>query len=570
MRNRAPASNPRGRAAWSGEGRDFAANRGRPLSLCGLEEPRRLGGIWVLPLLFLLGLTPGCGGRGPAPDLVIINGKEPESLDPAVMSGEAEGRIVQALFEGLTRYNPTNGMAEPGLAESWTLSENGRRYRFRLRSEARWSNGEPIRTKDVLYSWFRMIDPVEGSQYSSPFYLIRNAEAYQTGTVKSRAEVGMKASDELNLEVELENPAPYFVELCAYAPMAVVPQQSIERHRSAWLTQGQPPASGAYTLVEWRLNDRVRLRKNPHYWDAAGVKSTLIDLLPVTHPTTALNLYLSGQADVIWDKDLIPSDLVETLRKRPDFHSFDYLATYFLRFNTTRKPFHDPRVRRALALAIDKRRIVEQITRGGERPAGHLVPPGLPGYVSPPGLSVDPDRARALLAEAGFPGGAGFPKFHYHFDSRKSQENIAVQIQAMWEKELGLRAELRPQEWQVYLNTQSQLDYDISRSSWIGDYNDPTTFLDLFAGGNLNNRTGWKHEKYDTLLKRAGAEPAGPARAELLRQAETLLVEQEMPVVPLYFYAGMQIHDPRRIEGIHPNLRAEHPLRAVARRGARR
>lgn len=519
---------------------------------------------------FLVFLLTGCGTRGPAPDLVIINGKEPESLDPAIMSGEAEGRIVQALFEGLTRYHPVTGMAEPGLAQKWTVSDDGRIYRFDLRLNARWSTGEPILSGDVLFSWFRMIDPVHGSQYSSPFFGIRNAEAYQTGKVQSRTEVGIRALNDRQIEVELDFPTPYFIELCAYAPMAIVPRSAIEKFGDAWLTRGHPPSSGAYTLVEWRLNDRIRVRKNPHYWDAAHTRSEIVDLLPVTHPTTALNLYINCQADVIWDKDLVPADLVDELRKRSDFHSFDYLGSYFLRFNTTRKPFDDRRVRQALLLAINKRQIVEHITRGGERPADQLVPPGLPGYEPPAGLRYDPVRARSLLAEAGFSGGTGFPRFHYHFDSRKSQENIAVQIQAMWKKELGIHAELRPQEWQVYLQTQSQLDYDVSRSSWIGDYNDPTTFLDLFMSGNRNNRTGWNHAEYDSLLKAAASKPAGPARSTLLKQAETLLVEQELPIGPLYFYAGMETFDPKRISGIHPNLRAEHPLRAIGRIGGGR
>lgn len=537
----------RRRWRWAADGRSIAVGFGLMVA-CALAGP-------------------GCRSDSTRADLVIINGKEPESLDPAIMSGEAEGRIVQALFEGLTRYNPTNGLAEPGIAESWEISPDGTRYRFRLRGSARWSTGVAITSDDVVYSWFRMIDPLHGSQYSSPFFNIRNAESYQQGKVKSRDEVGFRAPDEHTIEVLLDHPTPYFTELCAYAPMTIVPRGAIEKHGDGWLTRTEPPSSGAYRLIEWRLNDRVRLAKNPHYWDAAATRSGVIDLLPVTQPTTALNLYLSGEADVVWDKDLIPTELVDALRKRPDFHSFDYLGSYFLRFNTTRKPFDDPRVRMALALAIDKRQITGQITRGGERVAGHLVPPGVPGYTSPSGLGYDPARARALLSEAGFPGGARFPRFHYHFDSRKTQENIAVQIQAMWQKELGIRPDLRPQEWQVYLKTQSQLDYDISRSSWIGDYNDPTTFLDLFAGGNPNNRTGWKDGVYDALLRDAAAETDIARRASLLRRAESILVETSMPIVPIFFYAGMETFDPARVEGIFPNLRAEHPLRAIRRAG---
>lgn len=518
----------------------------------------------LLCLLLILSCT-GCGrSSGPA-DLVIINGKEPESLDPAIMSGEAEGRIVQALFEGLTRYNSTNGLAEAGLAENWTISPDGTTYRFRIRSQAAWSDGTPITSADVAYSWLRMIDPVTGSQYNGPFIHIRNAAEYQSGRIKDPQQVGIRTPEKHVFEVDLLHPVPYFLELCAYAAMAVVPRQTIDKHGDAWLTRGNPPGSGAYELVEWRINDRVRLKRNSYYWDSKNTRSGIVDLLPVSHPTTALNLYLSGAADVIWDKDLVPTELVDVLKKRSDFHSFDYLGSYFIRFNVRRKPFDDPRVRKALGMAIDKRRIVEQITRGGERVAGNLVPPGIPGYVSPTGVGYDPDQARELLKQAGYPGGRGFPAFHYHFDSRKTQENIAVQIQAMWLKELGLKAELRPQEWQVYLNTQTQGDYDISRSSWIGDYNDPTTFLDLFMSGNLGNRTGWKNAEYDQIMEKAAREGDRGRRAQLLREAEIILVEKEMPVVPVYFYAGMECWNRENVQGIHPNLRAEHPVRAIAR-----
>ncbi|HVY68575.1 MAG TPA: peptide ABC transporter substrate-binding protein, partial [Verrucomicrobiae bacterium] len=291
-------------------------------------------------------------------------------------------------------------------------------------------------------------------------------------------------------------------------------------------------------------------------------------LLPVTSPTTALNLYLSGAADVVWDKELVPVELIDVLRQRPDFQSFNYLATYFFRFNLQRKPFDDVRVRKALVLAIDKRHIVEKITRGNERVANGLVPPGLPNYASPPGLEYNPREARRLLAEAGYPGGAGFPPFHYHFNNVKNQENIAVQIQAMWQRELGIHADLRAQEWKVYLNTQGKRDYDISRSSWIGDYNDPTTFLDLFMSNNPNNRTGWASTNYDKLMRRAAAEPDVAKRAGFLRQAEALLVTEEVPIVPIYFFAGLEYYNRASVKGIFPNLRAEHPIRTIYKTAA--
>jgi oligopeptide transport system substrate-binding protein len=274
--------------------------------------------------------------------------------------------------------------------------------------------------------------------------------------------------------------------------------------------------------------------------------------------------------DIVWDKELVPSELVDLLLQRPDFHRFDYLGTYFIRFNVTRKPFDDPRVRRALALAIDKRRLVGRITRGGERPAGNMTPPGIPNYSPPDGLGYDPALARRLLAQAGYPDGRGFPVFHYLYNAAagggaKTHEKIGVELKEMWRKELGLTVELQSMESKIYWATMDALDYETCRSSWVGDYDDPNTFLDLFMSANGNNRTGWKNARYDGLLARANSERNVPARMALLRQAETLLTAEELPVIPLFFYAGINYFDGRKITGVYNNVLDVHPLNAIAK-----
>jgi oligopeptide transport system substrate-binding protein len=246
------------------------------------------------------------------------------------------------------------------------------------------------------------------------------------------------------------------------------------------------------------------------------------------------------------------------------------LGTYFLRLNVTRPPFSDPRVRRAFALAVEKQRVVDKITRGGEQVASAYTPPGVPGYAPPAGLPWDPARARELLAQAGFPGGRGFPACDYLCDTTsRLHEQIAIELQSMWERELGVRVTLRKMEWKTFLAAQRDLAYDLCRSSWIGDYNDPNTFLDMFMSHNGNNRTGWKSGAYDRLLREANAELDPVHRLALLREAETLLVREEAPIVPLYFYAGLEYYDPNRIQGVFPNVRAEHPLRAIWKSPAR-
>jgi oligopeptide transport system substrate-binding protein len=506
----------------------------------------------------------GCTRSQPDADLVIINGAEPESLDPAVLTGEADGRVALELFAGLTRYDPINAAPIPDLAESWDLSADGKVYTFHLRTNAVWSTGEPITAHDFVYSWLRVLEPNGAAEYAGQLFYLKNGEAYNAGRVKDPTQVGVTALDHQTLRVELIHPTAFFIDLCTYVTLRIVPRQAIEKNGDRWLMMHPVPCSGPYELAAWRVNDRIRLRKNPRYWDAANTKTEIVDLLPCTSANTALNLYETGVADVVWDKNLVPVELLDLLLKRPDFHTFSYLGTYFVRFNVTRKPFNDPRVRKALALVIDRRRLVEKITKGGERAASSYTPPGIPGYPSPDGLGFDPDLARKLLAQAGFQGGNGFPSFEYLCDTTsRLHEQIAVELQAMWQRELGVQAQIRKLEWKTYLRAQSELDYDVSRSSWIGDYNDPNTFLDMFMSNNGNNRTGWSDARYDALVRDANAQVDRQKRVRLLQEAEILLVREAAPIVPLYYYAGLDYYDATRIKGIFPNVLSQNPIRSI-------
>jgi oligopeptide transport system substrate-binding protein len=541
------------------------------------EEGRRTkwGGVSCFAVAGILAvalLVTGCLRHEPPADLTIINNAEPESLDPALVTGQPDQRAVQGLFEGLARNDPQTGRAIPGLAERWEISPDQCTYTFHLRTNLAWSTGEPITADDVVYSWIRALDPATASSYAGQLFYLKNAEAYNAGKLRDPAAVGVHAPDRFTVRVELNHPTPFFLELCTRPLLSVVPRRTIEAGGDGWIQARPLPCSGPYELVFWRLNDKIRLRRNTRYWDAARTRSDLIDLLPVGSPNAALNLYERGQADVVWDKELVPAELMDVLLKRPDFHTFNYLGTYFVRINVTRKPFDDARVRQALALALDKERLVQRLSRCGEQAAGHLVPEGTADYVPPAGLSFDPARARRLLAEAGYPGGKGFPRFEYLFNAAagggaKTHEKVAVELQQMWREVLGIEMELRQLEWKVFLNAQNRLDYDLSRSSWVGDYNDANTFLELFMSDGGNNRTGWKNPRYDGLLRQANAQTDLRLRARLLQEAETLLVRDELPIVPLYFYKGVHYYDPARIEGIYPNLVDWHPLQSIHKKG---
>ena len=521
----------------------------------------RLGTLFLC--LCLLGQA-GCFQRHEPADFVVINGPDPESLDPAIITSQADGRIVSALFDGLTRFNAVTAHAEPALAKRWEISGDGTVYTFHLRDGLKWSTGGRITAHDVVYSWRRAINPDTASDYAGMLFYVKNAEAINSGKLTDLSRLGVRAIDDKTVRVELTAPTPFFLELCAFWTLAVVPEKAITQHGDQWCLRQPLPVSGSHTLEFWHVRDRVRLRKNTHYWDADNTRNNVVDFLPVEAPATAINLYEAGQADIIWDKSLVPIELLDALSQRPDYHKFDYLGSYFVRFNTTKKPLDDPRVRKAMALAIDKAGLVAKYTKGGERLANHFVPPGTGNYSSPEGPTHDPVLAKRLLAEAGFPEGKGFPTdFEYLFNSSEVNKNIAVELQRMWHETLGIQVKLRQAENKVYLAAQSALDYHVTRSSWIGDYNDPNTFLDMFMTQNGNNRTGWSNAGYDRLIRLANATTDPAKRNALFREAETILIADELPIFPLFFYVGINIYHPDRIGGIHPNILDIHPISAI-------
>lgn len=518
-------------------------------------------------------LLSGCNPSPEKParaDLIFINGAEVSGLDPVAVSDQVSGRVITSLFEGLMRYNKS-GRAEPGVSHEPEISEDKKIYTFRLRDNATWTNGKgslrPVVATDFLNSWRRFLEPKNGAEYANIFYCIKNAEDYNTGKITDFAQVGLAAPDAKTFVVTLANPTPYFRDLVAFMCFCPVSVSDGPENERGHFKPGKIVSNGPFILDEWKLNDRIRLRKNPHYWDAANVSLNTIDVLPISNASTALNLFLTGGADLLLDKGLIPPNLGTKLRQQPYFHYKQFLGSWFLRFNCKRAPFNDPRVRRAFALAIDKSRIVNSITQYGESVANSLVPPGTgDNYQPPAGLQTNLEEARKLMAEAGFPDGKGFPLVKYLFPNLSIEPNIAVELQSMWEKGLGVKVVLPKQEYKVYLGSQKNLDFDICRSSWIGDYNDPNTFLDMFTANSGNNRTGWANADYDAAILAAAAEADPQKRYDIFRKAEDMLCNQEAPIAPVYHYVGIQFYHNDQLDGVEANLTDEHPLRAISKK----
>ena len=526
----------------------------------------------LITLLSLaLFLMTGCAPHRERDDLIFINGAEPETLDPALITGQPEGRIVNALFEGLLRFDRA-GMAGPGVASSWEISPDHCGYTFHLRPEARWSDGKQITALDFVDSWRRTLDPATASAYSYQLFSVKGAEEFANspvGKTPDFSSVGVKALDESTLQVMLRQPTPYFLDLCAFPTLYPVRTDLIAKYGDDWVKPGKLVGNGSFLLEDWKINDAIHLKRNPLYWDTKNVSLRTVEVLPISQANVAYNFYAARQADLIMDKGLAPPSLLDALKTRPDFHAAPFLGTFFLRFNCAKGPFTDVRVRKAFAMAVDRKRITSKITRAGESDALSFVPPGILGYEAPKGLPEDSQTARRLLAEAGYPGGKGFPLTTYLYSEGELNEGVAVELQSMWKEQLGVTVQLARQEWKVYLNSLGSLDFGIARSSWVGDYPDPNTFLDLFLSESGNNRTGWRNATYDQMIHeaaQAAADTDPRKRFAIMRRAEEFLVREEAPISPLFFYVGIQLYDGSHLGGIEPNVLDEHPIREIFRK----
>jgi oligopeptide transport system substrate-binding protein len=369
--------------------------------------------------------------------------------------------------------------------------------------------------------------------------------------------VGVRADDERTLVVTLNNRTPYFLDLVAFYPLFPVNRNCIEQHGVPnWTKPRNLVGNGPYLMQFRRIRDRVRLVKNPHFWNARAVRLETIDAMAIKSETTGLNMFLNGQLD--WTIT-VPTTILPDLQKRSDFLSAPALITYFYRLNINRPPLDDIHVRRAMNMAIEKRLICEKVMKAGQQPARSFVPPGLDGYDSPLCEPFDASAARAELAKSKYlRNGKPLPKITILYNTNEAHRSVAEVIQQMWKNNLGIDVELKNSEWATFLDAVHQMDYTVARAGWIGDYPDPNTFLDMWVTGGQNNETGWSDSKYDQLIRGAEKEPDPQRRSDMLEEAEAILMN-EMPVIPIYFYVSINMVNPD-ITGFYANIQDLHPL----------
>lgn len=481
-------------------------------------------------------------------------GSEPSDIDPHIVTGIGEAKVLHALFEPLVSFDPQTLKPTPALAERWDISADGLTWTFHLRA-ARWSNGEPITAQDCIDSWRRILTPSLGADYAYMLYMIRGAEAFNKGT-GDFAQVGLAAPDDRTLVVHLTAPTPYFHQVLLNSPWRPVNVRAIARvgdiHRrgTPWTRPEHIVTSGPFHLVEWSTNQRLVAEKSATYWDRANVKLNSIVFYPIDSIDAEERAFRAGQLHITYALSL--SKLASYRRDLPDSLRVDpYLNTFFLRFNTRRAPLDQPALRRALSLAIDRTLIAEKILRGGQRPAPSLVPPETPDYPVPALPARDVETARKLLAAAGYAEGRGVPPIELVYNNSETNRLVAEAIQEMWRRDLGLTVQLLNQEYKVVFANRRTGNYQIILGSWVGDYLDATTFLDLWRSDAGNNQTGWTEPRYDELMNRAATETDPAARGRLLQEAELLMLEAA-PIAPIYFNTHVYLVHPA-VKGWQPN-----------------
>ncbi|NHA14896.1 peptide ABC transporter substrate-binding protein [Thioalkalivibrio sp. XN279] len=474
------------------------------------------------------------------------NGAEPQSLDPHKSEGVPESNLQRDLFEGLTNDDPELGIV-PGAARAWEISADGTVYVFHMRENGRWSNGDPVTAQDFAYGLRRSVDPATLSNYSIMLRPILNAEKVIAGELPPEA-LGVRAIDDLTLEIRLEAPTPYFLGVLNHSSAYPVHRPTVERYGGRWARPGRLVSNGAYRLKDWVMQSHIVMERNPYYWDNDNTTIDEVWFYPIENQSTELQRYRADALDMTYDlpfrqlgwiRENLPDELVIS----------EYLGVYYYGLNVTQPPFKDNvELRRALNLAVDREILTRQVTTAGEIPAYGYVPRAA-NYeqVVPEWAAWTQEErvaeARRLYEAAGYSRDNPL-KVQILYNTHENHRTIAVAIASMWKEALGIEVELVNEEWKVYLETRrTKQTTQVFRAGWIADYNDAYNFLEILHSQSGLNDPGWNNPQYDALLEEAARENDLERRAELMHQAEQLVME-DVPVIPVYFYVTKRLVKP--------------------------
>jgi oligopeptide transport system substrate-binding protein len=478
-------------------------------------------------------------------ELKINIGEEPHTLDPRKARDVESQTITRMLFEGLMRIGLSD-KAEPALAERIDISSDFKTYTLYLR-ESLWSNGDPVTAFDFVYAWKKILSPKFPSAIAFHLYVLKNGKNAKEGKV-TLDEVGIKAIDSKTLKLELEHPAPYFLDLLACSAFFPV-NQKVDESIPFWAQNASTYVSnGPFQLVEWKHQDYLGVKKNQTYWDASKVNIHSIEL-PMLSEETAWKLFEKRELDWVGSPlSGLPVDVVPGLKKNHRLKSKDFLRTYFLRTNTESVPFSSPLIRRAFAMAINRQMLIDHVMQGNQVPATGLVPIALKLQKTPYFQDADVHQAKELFLEglrALHLNREELPEIRLMYRYSESNHSIIQAVQQQWFEAFGVRVVLEAVEGKVYFEKISRQDYHMAACDWIADFADPINFLEIFKykRGDSNN-TLWEHPRYTELLDRSLQVADEEKRLEMLAQSEQILIG-EMPIIPIFYSNMLYLNQPR-------------------------
>ena len=492
------------------------------------------------------------------------NSRDPQSLDPAFLDARPETTIGRELFEGLVSYDPQTGKPLPGVAQNWTVSSDGRTYTFQLRTNALWSDGHPVLASDFIYAWKRLIEPSTAAYFPKLFTeYVEGAKEYAkqrehgTGDFST---VGISAPNEHTITIRLKHATPFYLEVVGMASYYPIPQHRVEKNNQAWAAPKNIVGNGPFVLESLRRKDNVVLRKNTKYWDAKNVNIDKVIIYPIEDDKSALNMYKAGELDWI---GAVPTILLPKLRKTTELHSAAILGTRYIRINTTKPELTNPKVRRAMSMALDRKILVERVLREMQQPAYSFVPAGLSNYSANAQITENIAEARKLMTEAGYPNGKGMPEISLLFQPNSQSSLVAIAISKMLGDALGVKVGQLRAEKGIFYDKLDSMSYDLALSNFSADFNDAESFLGKFASENVSeNLTGFKNAEYDQFLKQASAFVNPKDRNRSLAAAEKILVIDQAAIIPLYHGVNIEMWK-SYVSGLYMNPLGFHSLKNV-------